>query len=59
MKIMNLIHIQKEKETHKNHLQERLGLEINPKAPLFFWPSRLDPVQKGCQLIADLLFSNY
>ena len=46
----------KGKKTHKNHIQERLGLEINPKAPLFFWPSRLDPVQKGCQLIADLLF---
>jgi starch synthase len=22
--------------------------------PLFFWPSRLDPVQKGCQLLADI-----
>ena len=44
------------KTAHKIALQERLGLEINPDAPLFFWPSRLDPVQKGCQLVADLLY---
>jgi starch synthase len=23
---------------------------------LFFWPSRLDPVQKGCQLLANILY---
>jgi len=23
---------------------------------LFFWPSRLDPIQKGCQLLADILY---
>jgi len=44
------------KRTNKIHFQERLGLEINPDAPLFFWPSRLDPVQKGCQLVADILY---
>jgi len=44
------------KRANKTYLQERLGLEINPDAPLFFWPSRLDPVQKGCQLVADILF---
>jgi len=41
------------KRNNKVQLQERLGLEVNPDAPMFFWPSRLDPVQKGCQLVAD------
>jgi ADP-glucose type glycogen/starch synthase len=44
------------KRNNKIHLQERLGLEINPDAPMFFWPSRLDPVQKGCQLVAEVLY---
>ena len=46
----------KAKRKNKKYLQEHLGLEKNPEAPLFFWPSRLDPVQKGCQLLADILF---
>ena len=37
-------------------LQRALGLEVNPDAPLFFWPSRLDPVQKGPQLLADICY---
>lgn len=36
--------------------QERVGLKKDPNAPIFFWPSRLDPVQKGCQLLADILY---
>ena len=44
------------KRKNKTELQKQLGLEINPNAPLFFWPSRLDPVQKGCQLLSDILF---
>ncbi len=44
------------KRKNKAYLQERLGLEINPDAPMLFWPSRLDPVQKGCQLVAEILF---
>lgn len=50
---------------HKNHfegkrknkclLQNRLGIAENPDAPIFFWPSRLDPVQKGCSLVGELL----
>lgn len=44
------------KRRNKEELQQRLGLEINADAPLFFWPSRLDPVQKGCQLLADILY---
>lgn len=41
---------------NKRHLQDMLNLELDDNAPLFFWPSRLDPVQKGCQLMADTLF---
>ena len=41
---------------NKQALQERLGLEQNPTAPLLYWPSRLDPMQKGCQLWADILY---
>jgi starch synthase/alpha-amylase len=33
-----------------------LGLDENAEAPVFFWPSRLDPVQKGCQLLADIFY---
>ena len=44
------------KRLNKLHLQERLGLVQNPDAPMLFWPSRLDPVQKGCQLLADILY---
>lgn len=43
------------KRANKLYLQERLGLTVDPEAPIFFWPSRLDPVQKGCQLLADIL----
>lgn len=44
------------KRSNKLALQQELGLEIDPDAPLLFWPSRLDPEQKGCQLLADLLY---
>ena len=44
------------KKANKRHLQETLGLIQAESAPLFFWPSRLDPVQKGCQLLADILY---
>ena len=37
-------------------LQHALGLEENADAPLFFWPSRLDPVQKGPQLLTDITY---
>ncbi len=40
----------------KVRLQESLGLKVNPRAPLLFWPSRLDPVQKGPQLLTDILY---
>lgn len=44
------------KRKNKVELQKRLGLDENPDAPMFFWPSRLDPVQKGCQLLAEILY---
>ena len=44
------------KSLNKVNLQERLGLEKDENAPLFFWPSRLDPAQKGCQLLAHILY---
>jgi len=43
------------KRVNKEAFQREMGLEVNPDAPLFFWPSRLDPVQKGPQLLTDIL----
>ncbi|MCP4622520.1 MAG: glycogen synthase [bacterium] len=44
------------KKANKRVLQKKLGLIQDERAPLFFWPSRLDPVQKGCQLLADIFY---
>jgi len=44
------------KKTNKRVFQKNLGLIQDTRAPIFFWPSRLDPVQKGCQLMADILY---
>jgi len=46
----------KGKKENKRALQSALGLIQNVNAPLFFWPSRLDTVQKGCQLLAHILY---
>ena len=35
--------------------QERTGLNPDPTAILFYWPSRLDPVQKGVELLEAVL----
>ncbi len=43
------------KAENKRAFQTEMGLGIDPKAPLFFWPSRLDPIQKGCDLLAGIL----
>jgi len=45
------------KALNKLYLQEALGLERDENAPLFFWPSRLDPIQKGCQILADIAYN--
>jgi len=42
------------KAQNKKTLQRKLNLKPS-SAPLFFWPSRLDPHQKGCSLLADIL----
>jgi starch synthase len=44
------------KSKNKRALQEKIGLDTRADAPLFFWPSRLDPVQKGCQLMTEILY---
>ena len=45
------------KKENKRYLQKKLGLIEDDQAPIFFWPSRLDPVQKGCQLLADIFYN--
>lgn len=45
------------KPRNKVTFQKLLGLKEDPKAPMFFWPSRLDPVQKGCQLLAEIFYA--
>lgn len=44
------------KKENKRFLQRNLGLIEDQTAPLFFWPSRLDPIQKGCQVLAEILY---
>ncbi len=43
------------KTANKLALQRELGLEEDPDAAVFFWPSRLDPVQKGPELLSHIL----
>ncbi|MBR0457649.1 MAG: glycogen/starch synthase [Victivallales bacterium] len=45
------------KRANKLAFQRATGLLENPNAPMFFWPSRLDPVQKGPQLLAEIMYS--
>lgn len=45
------------KAANKASFQRKVGLNEDPDAPIFFWPSRLDPVQKGPQLLTEILFS--
>jgi starch synthase/alpha-amylase len=44
------------KRENKRFLQRNLGLIEDVRAPLLFWPSRLDPIQKGCQLLAEVFY---
>jgi len=44
------------KRANKLFLQDKLGLIKDEKSPVFFWPSRLDPVQKGCQLLSEIFY---
>jgi starch synthase/alpha-amylase len=44
------------KRENKIFFQKHLGLIQDPEAPVFFWPSRLDTIQKGSQLLAEILY---
>jgi starch synthase/alpha-amylase len=44
------------KKENKRYLQREFGLIQDDKAPIFFWPSRLDNKQKGCQLLSEILY---
>jgi starch synthase/alpha-amylase len=44
------------KRKNKRALQKIVGLHEANQAPLFFWPSRLGFAQKGCQLLAEILY---
>jgi len=46
----------KVKTRNKQYLQKILDLDQDENAVLFFWPSRLDPVQKGCRLLAKIMY---
>ena len=47
-------------QAKKNNLiefQNRTGLDVDPDAILFYWPSRLDPQQKGVELLEKIALS--
>jgi len=48
-------HVEAKRE-NKVFFQKHLGLVQDPEAPVFFWPSRLDSIQKGSQLLAEILY---
>ena len=45
------------KKKNKLFFQKHLGLIQDSDAPVFLWPSRLDTVQKGSQLLAEILYN--
>ena len=44
----------KAKRDHLLEFQRKTGLTIDPGAILFYWPSRLDPTQKGVELLEEM-----
>lgn len=44
------------KAKNKLCIQKLLDLDRDENAVMFFWPSRLDPVQKGCRLLAQIMY---
>lgn len=42
------------KQRSRVEFQRRTGLMVNPEAILLYWPSRLDPAQKGIELLEDI-----
>jgi glycogen synthase len=43
------------KRDNLEEFQRRTGLEVDRRALLYFWPSRLDPFQKGVELLEAIL----
>ncbi len=44
------------KRANKLAVQRELQMLEDPEAPMLFWPSRLDPVQKGPELFTNILY---
>jgi starch synthase len=44
------------KKANKRALQKILNLNQDTQAPIFFWPSSLDPNQESCQLLSEILY---
>lgn len=42
------------KRANLAEFQRRTGLNVNPEAILLYWPSRLDPTQKGIHILEDI-----
>jgi glycogen synthase len=42
------------KKENRMEFQKRTGLRIDPDAVLLYWPSRLDPTQKGVEILEDI-----
>jgi glycogen synthase len=42
------------KRANRIEFQRRTGLIVNPDAILLYWPSRLDPSQKGIELLEEI-----
>jgi len=42
------------KKANRVEFQKRTGLNVDPEAIVFYWPSRLDPSQKGVELLEDI-----
>ena len=42
------------KKENRVTFQKRTGLNVNPEAVVLYWPSRLDPAQKGVELLEDI-----
>ncbi|MCG6535536.1 MAG: glycogen/starch synthase, partial [Syntrophales bacterium LBB04] len=42
------------KRENRMAFQRQTGLQVDPEAILLYWPSRLDPTQKGIHLLEDI-----
>jgi glycogen synthase len=47
-------HVIEAKKLNLIKFQKKTGLKVDPEAILFFWPSRLDRIQKGIELLEDI-----